>query len=645
MRTTDILTIDIETYSSVDLIKCGVYKYAESDDFQVLLFAYAFNDQEVQIIDLTTHPLPQKLRDALVNPKIIKTAFNANFERTCLARYLDEPMPAHQWRCTAVLSLMCGYNGHLDGTAKALGIDAQKDARGKKLINLFSKPNKDGKRITRKEAIEDWEAFKDYCVQDVVVEREIRRVLSAMLPDTDREQALWVLDQEINDRGIKVDHVLVSHALALDDQLQQSLIAEAEKITGISNPKSVAQLKEWLRTEEDIEVTSMRKEAVATLIDEVSGSAAQRVLEIRQLLGKTSIGKYKAMERSMCLDNRVRGMLQFYGANRSGRWAGRIVQLQNLPRNSLSDLNLARQLLISGNYSVLEMLYASVPDVLSQLIRTAFIPRDGHKFVVADFSAIEARVIAWLAGEQWRLDVFATHGKIYEASAAQMFNVPIKSIGKGSELRQKGKIAELALGYQGGVNALVAMGADKMGLNDAEMKEIVSRWRSANPAIVKLWADMEQAAIYAVKYQKTQTIQKGITFIADANHLWIKLPSGRKLGYVKPRLEINRFGREAIVYDGTNQMTKAWGAVGTYGGKLVENVVQAIARDCLAETMFKLDDWNYQIVAHVHDEVIVEVPKLFEAEEILEIMSEPIKWAPGLKLNADGFECEYYRKD
>lgn len=647
-----MLSIDIETYSSVDLVKSGVYAYCESDDFEILLIAYAFGNKDVQIIDLASgDEMPADVLHALVNPSVIKTAYNANFERTCLATYFKEPMPPEQWRCSSVHALMLGLPGHLDGVAKCLKLNAQKLKEGKALIRYFSVPCKptkaNGARIRNLPSHDPdkWAAFKDYCKQDVLVEREIRQKLSAF-PIPTLEQKLWELDQRINDGGVRIDILLVKQAIQSDVMYQNKLFEEAVQLTGLENPNSPSQLKEWLIAE-GVEVESLAKKNVEVLMTEVENEDVKRLLELRQALSKTSVKKYEAMERSLCCDGRIRGLLQFYGANRTGRWAGRLVQIHNLPRNSLIDLQVARDLLKAGDFESLDLLYESVTDVLSQLIRTAFIPSVGCRFIVADFSAIEARVIAWLAGEGWRMDVFQSHGKIYEASAAQMFKVPIEQIDKGSPLRQKGKIAELALGYGGSKGALTQMGALEMGLTEEELPELVTAWRNANPNIVKLWWSVESAAIKAVKEKTVVKMQYGLTFQYQKGILFITLPSGRSLAYVRPTLEIDeRFGKEHLTYQGIEQGSKQWGRVSTYGGKLTENIIQAMARDCLATALLRLDDASYHIAFHVHDEVVLEVPEgVGSKEEVEEIMGQPIEWAPGLPLGADSFETYYYKKD
>lgn len=647
-----LLSIDIETYSSVDLIKSGVYAYCESEDFEILLFAYAVDDDEVQIVDLATgEKIPADILTAMTDPNVVKTAYNANFERTCLAKYFHAPMPPEQWRCSSVHALMLGLPGYLDGVATCLRLKEQKLKEGKVLIRFFSlpcKPTKVNEGRTRnlpEHDPEKWNTFKDYCKQDVEVERQIRKKLETF-PIPKVEQQLWELDQKINDGGVLTDSTLVENAIQADKAFQDELLGEALHLTGLENPNSPAQLKKWLLTY-GIEVDSLAKKNVEALMDEVDNPEVKRLLELRQAMSKTSVKKYEAMKRSVCPDQRIRGMLQFYGANRTGRWAGRLVQIHNLPRNSLKDLGLARNLLKSGNYEVLELLFDNVPDVLSQLIRTAFIPSKGHRFIVTDFSAIEARVIAWLAGERWRMDVFQSHGKIYEASAAQMFKVPIETIDKGSPLRQKGKIAELALGYGGAKGALMQMGAIEMGLTEGELPDLVSAWREANPNIVKLWWGIEAAAIKAVKEKVVVKKQYGLTFHFQKGILFITLPSGRSLAYVRPKIGLDeRFGKEQLTYEGTEQGTKQWGRIPTYGGKLTENIIQAIARDCLAVALLRLDDAGYRINFHVHDEVVLDVPNgTGSMEEVEEVMGRPIEWAPGLPLGADSFETLYYMKD
>lgn len=647
-----ILSIDIETYSSVDLPSSGVYAYTSSPDFEILLFGYAFDDGPVTVIDLAQgEELPTEVLKALSDPNITKTAYNANFERTCITKYLNMPMPPEQWRCTSVHALTLGLPGYLDGVAKALKLEQQKDTAGKMLINYFSKPCKptkvnDGRtRNLPEHDPEKWEQYKAYNAQDVEVEGELRKILEKY-PVPEKEWQLWELDQKINDFGVAVDKTLVDHAITCDGAYQNSYFKDAQKITGLENPNSVAQLKSWIEEATGKEVESLNKAKVAELIEETENDTVKQVLELRQKMSKTSVKKYQAMDRAICPDGRIRGLLQFYGANRTGRWAGRLVQVQNLPRNSLSDLDLARQLLREGNYELLELLFDSVPGVLSQLIRTALIPSPGNRFIVSDFSAIEARVIAWLADEKWRMDVFSGHGKIYEASASQMFKVPIEEITKDSPLRQKGKIAELALGYGGAVGALKAMGALDMGLEENELPELVATWRASNPNIVQFWWDVGNAAMKAVKEKTTVPVHHGMEFSYESGGLFLRLPSGRRLCYVRPRIEINeKFNRPGLTYEGVEQ-GKTWGRIKTYGPKLVENIVQATARDCLAEALLRLDKAGYKIVFHVHDEVILDAPEGGGSlEDVNRIMGEGLAWAPGLPLKADGYETRYYMKD
>jgi len=645
MRT---LAIDIETFSDVDLQKSGVYAYTASPHFEILLFAYAFDNGEVEIVDLASgEDLPDEIIAAIIDDNIIKTAFNAQFERTCLSKHLDQTLSPKSWQCTAVQSASLGLPLSLDGVAQVLGLVEQKMKEGKDLIRYFSIPCKatktNGQRIRNypHHAVDKWETFKNYCRRDVEVERAIRKKIEKY-PVSDSEQKVYILDQQINDRGVLVDMELVRKAMECDRLHKEDTFSKAQELTGLENPNSVAQLKEWL-LENGVEVDSLSKKTVTDLAKESDGEV-ERLLNLRLQLAKTSIKKYEAIERAVCPDTRVRGLLQFYGANRTGRWAGRLVQVQNLPQNHLKDLTLARNLVRYGNFSALELLFESVPHVLSELIRTAFIPKPNHQFLVADFSAIEARVIAWLADEKWRMEVFATHGKIYEASASQMFKVPIEEITKTSPLRQKGKISELALGYGGSVGALTAMGALDMGVEEEELQGLVTAWRQANPNITKLWWDIDKAALKAVK-ERTATVAHKIKIHYESGILFITLPSGRKLSYIKPRIEMNKFGREGITYEGIGT-TKKWERIETYGPKLVENIVQATARDLLAEAMIRVADKGYDIVMHVHDEIVVESEVgQGSLKEVCDVMAIPPTWAEGLPLRADGFECEYYRKD
>lgn len=652
------LSIDIETFSSVDIKKSGLYKYVQSPDFQILLFAYSFDGQPVQIIDLAQgEQLSQDILSALQDPSVIKHAYNAAFEWYCLNKFYRSPL--EQWRCTMVHALYCGYPIGLAAVNEALGLpeDKRKLSTGLALIRTFCcpcKPTKSNGRRTRTlphHEPEKWNLFKEYCKQDVVAEMEVEKRLSAF-PIPEDEQNLWVLDQIINERGVMVDRQLIDGALYCDQISTEALVNEAAKISGVDNPKSVQQLTKWLQEETGEAVSNLQKGTVANMLESTESDNVRRMLEIRQELAKTSIKKYEAMNEAVCDDGRIRGLIQFYGANRTGRWAGRIVQIHNLPRNYLSTLPHARECVMGKKYDAIKLIYGSVPDTLSQLIRTAFIPAPGHRFIVADFSAIEARVLAWLAGEEWVLDVFRSHGKIYEACASQMFGVPIELIKKGNEeygLRQKGKVATLALGYQGGTNALIAMGALDMGLTEDELPEIVQRWRNANKRIVDLWYAVGNAVLKVMRTGQPVGINNLIIVWEGndyGNYLTITLPSGRKLFYVDPFLKDNQYGREALWYWGLNQETKKWEPDSTYGGKLVENIVQAIARDCLAITLQRLATYGYRTVFHVHDEVILEVPEGGGSlDQVCDIMGQPIQWAPGLPLKGDGFECYYYRKE
>jgi DNA polymerase len=653
-----VLSIDVETYCDLDIKNVGAYRYCEHPSFEILLFAYAFNDEPVQIIDFMNNEYyPDEVIEALNNPSIVKVAFNANFERNSLKNQLkhevkDFKMPPEQWQCSMIKALTMGLPSSLDMVAKVLNFkeDKQKMKEGKALIQYFCKPCKptktnDGRtRNLPAHDLERWKTFKEYCKQDVEVERAIRNKLSKF-ETIDKEQKLWQLDQRINDRGIGTDLYLILQAIKCDCDYSEKLTEEAKVLTQLDNPNSPTQLKKWIGEHVGYEVTSLTKDNIPELLESAKDDNVKRVLELRQLMSKTSIKKYQAMHQARCEDGRVRGLLQFYGANRTGRWAGRLVQVQNLPQNHLPDLDDARSFLRDGRYNYLEFLYDSVPDVLSQLIRTAFIPREGNRFIVSDFSAIEARVIAWYAGEQWRLDVFKTHGKIYEASASQMFKIPIEEIKKGSDLRQKGKIAELALGYGGSVGAITSMDKAKS-IPEEELPDLVKSWRAANPNITKFWWDCDKAAKKAIQERTTVCMQYGLKFIYNPGVLFIQLPSGRKLAYLKPKIENGKFDKPIITYEGMEQTSKQWTVLETYGPKLVENIVQATARDCLAEAMFRLDEAGFDIVMHVHDEVVLDVPKDKGAvEEINEIMGKPISWAPTLPLRADGYECSYYMKD
>ena len=662
------LSIDIETRSSVDIGKAGAYKYAQSPDFQILLFAYQMGEEPVEIIDLANgERLPNELAAALSDPDVIKHAYNAAFEWYCLNRAGFET-PIDQWRCTMAHGLYCGYTAGLDATGKAIGLpqDKQKLATGKALIRYFCvpcKPTRNNGNRTWNQPWHDpkkWDLFKEYCKQDVVTEHEILARLK-QFPVPDAEEQQWQMDVLMNAYGVRVDTDLIDGALYIDGISTQKLTDEAVRLTGLANPNSAAQLVPWLndhsrKSPEDPDVFQDIQKATVTEAlgkpDEFPEEVLQ-MLRIRQQLGKTSIKKYVAMDTAKGEGDRVQGLTQYYGANRTGRWAGRLVQMQNLPRNYIKTLDYARKVVKAKNYDGLKLLYGNVPDTLSQLIRTAFIPSEGHKFVVADFSAIEARVIAWLAGEQWVNEVFATHGKIYEATASQMFGVPVDKIAKGNPeyaLRQKGKVATLALGYQGGTSALIAMGALQMGLTEEELPDIVQRWRQANPRIRDLWYAVENAALAVMQTAQPQAIY-GLIFALEGDlvygqsFLTVQLPSGRKLYYPKPFLKENQFGKLALHYYTVGQQTRKWEVASTYGGKMTENIVQAVARDCLAVTLERIAAKHLQVVFHVHDEVIIDAPMETTVDEICGLMAEPIPWAPGLILKGAGFESNYYMKD
>lgn len=658
----ELLHIDLETYSSVDLTKCGVYKYVESEDFEILLFAYAFDDQEVIVIDLTREMLPDFIRECILNPNIIKVAHNAVFERLCLSKHLGVKLAASSWVCTMVWSSMLGLPASLDKVAKALDLSEQKDTKGKLLINYFCKPctptktNGGRRRNTPQDAPEKWKQFIEYNRQDVKAEVAIFDRLKKF-PISQKEHELWCLDQQINDTGIRIDTDLVNHILAFSKKYSEDLQEECLQITGGIAISRIAKLKEWISRIEGRTINDLTKEGVMNLMDDTTlHKETRRVLEIRQETGKTSITKYDAIARAVCKDGRLRGTLQFYGGARTGRWAGRIFQPQNLPRNTFDDVDGARATILAGDIDMVDLLYDSYNNTFSSLIRTMVIPSDGYSFAVADYSAIEARVTAWFCDERWRQEVFAGDGKIYEASASQMFHVPIEQITKGSDLRKKGKVAELALGYGGGVSALERMGGAAMGLSEEEMQEIKVKWRIASPRIAKMWYTVFNAAEKAVKERKRVEVAHGMHYWYKNGILFAHLPSGRDIAYARPVIRQGAFGKE-LEYDGSTsekddnghlKYSGGWGRVSAWGGKLFENLIQAIARDCLAEAMMALSLKGYRIVMHVHDEVIVEVPKNKaeqRLQEIEDIMGTEISWAPGLYLTADGFISEYYRKD
>lgn len=644
------LAIDIETYSPISLQDCGVYAYASHPDFEILLFGYAFDDGPVDVIDLTKETLPEDLQEAIYDPNILKTAYNASFERTCLSAFFGKITPPEQWSCTAIMARELGLPNSLEQVGKVLGLpdDKQKSKTGRALIRYFSVPCKptkvNGGRIRNlpEHDVDRWNLYIEYNRQDVEAERAIRRKLTHF-QITPEEQALWVHDQHINDRGVMVDSELAARAVEIDKIIKDRLLQDAKALTGLENPKSPAQLKTWIKDVAGVDVDSLNKKSIADVRAKADNSKVDAMLNIRAGLAKTSTEKYSAMLRTVCPDGRIRGLTQFYGASRTGRWAGRLVQMQNLPQNKMpdKDLDTARQLVRAGDLSTLEICFDDIAGTLSQLIRTAFIPKPGSRFIVADFSAIEARVIAWLADESWRMDVFNTHGKIYEASAEQMFHLPPGSVKKGDPMRQKGKIAELALGYGGSVGALKSMGALEMGLAEDELKPLVNSWRAANPAITKFWWDTDAAARRTIQTQEPTKLPRGMGFYKKGPLLKLILPNGRELSYVKPAIVDDN-----ITYEGTLQSSGAWGRIESYGPKLVENIVQATARDCLAVAIDRLEKAGFPVVFHVHDEVICEVPEdISSAKELGAIMSEPIEWAPGLPLRADAYECFYYRKD
>lgn len=656
------LSIDLETYSSVPIAKAGAQKYIQSPDFEILLFAYSLDGGDVQIIDLAQGELlPQWLASALSDPQYIKHAYNASFEWGCLSKFMGT-LPIDQWRCTMFHGLYCGYTAGLDATGKALGLpaDKQKLSTGKALIRYFCvpcAPTKTNGGRTRNYPRHDpakWALFKEYCIGDVTTEMEILHRLENFPVPPELEKQ-WQTDVLINARGVAVDMDMVRGALWIGETTRDQLTDEAVTLSGLDNPNSVKQLMQWLEEELDEELTDLRKDTVSRLLNgNLTNDTARRMLEIRQELGKTSTKKYNAIEAAVCADGRVRGLLQFYGANRTGRWAGRLVQVQNLPRTYVEPLPLARDLVKRRETASLRALFGSVPDTLSQLIRTSFIAEPGNALVDADFSAIEARVISWLAGESWRLDVFRTHGKIYEASASQMFGVPLERIKKGNPeyaLRQKGKVAELALGYQGSTGALIKMGALDMGLTEAELPDIVNRWRDANKRIRDLWYSMEAAAVQVIQTGqpvglRSLVLAREMDAGNNLDFLTIRLPSGRKLYYAHPSLGQNQWGEPSITYMGMDQTTKKWKLIETYGGKLVENCVQAIARDCLAEAIERLEAANYPVVFHVHDEVVVEcTAERASLDDIAAIMGQPVSWAPDLPLGADGWVGAFYKKD
>ena len=641
------ISIDIETYSSTNLNQTGVYRYADSDDFELLLFGYATDFGPVKVVDLTQgEKIPPQIIEALDNPDIIKSAFNAQFERVCLSRYIGRRLKPAGWHCSRVWSATLGLPLSLRDVGSVLGLPRQKITAGKELVRYFCtpcKPTKANQNRTRNfpyHAPDKWQQFKQYNQRDVEVEMEITQKLERF-PVLQNEWENYWMDQDINDRGIRIDQQLVNNAIKCQSVFHDKYLQTAKNITGLANPNSPLQLKDWLH-QQGVKTDSLSKASVTQLLQTTTGKVHQ-VLALRQLLSKSSVKKYQAMQKAMCQDGRVHGLLQFYGANRTGRWAGRLVQIQNLPRNSMPDLEEARELVKQGNVPALAMLYDSVPDVLSQLIRTAFIPSKNHHFYVADFSAVEARVIAWLSNEKWRQDAFAKNEDIYCASASQMFGVPVVKHGINGELRQKGKIAELALGYGGSIGALKAMGATKLGLTDDELPPLVQMWRNASPHIVQFWWDVDKAAKECIKTHLPQTTH-GMKFIYHSGCMFLRLRSGRYLCYPKPKIGTNRFGSESITFMGINTVKK-WDRIETYGAKLVENIVQATSRDLLAEAMRRLEATENTVVMHIHDEAVIDAPSNRSLDTIVQLMTEVPDWANGLILNAAGFVSDFYKKD
>lgn len=644
MRT---LAIDIETYSDVSLPDCGVHKYVSSEQFEILLFAYSADDEDTRIIDMASgEELPDEVMDALKDDSVIKTAYNAVFERICISKYFGLSLKPEAWRCTLVQASMLSLPLSLEGVGEALHLDKKKMGEGKELIRYFCMPCKATKtnggrtRNLPGDAHDKWELFKTYCIRDVDVEKQIRKKLEKY-PIPDREQELYCMDQRINDRGIMVDTGLVEKAIACDLLYKEAATKKAYELSGLENPNSVSQLKGWLE-EKGIEADSLAKKTVEELVDKTDGDV-KKMLKLRLAMSKTSVKKYEAMERSVCPDGRVHGLLQFYGANRTGRWAGRLVQIHNLPQNHMEDLELARSIVKEGRFDLIELFYDSTPEVLSELIRTAFVARPGCRFIVSDFSAIEARVMGYLAGEDWVMEEFCGAGKIYEQTAAKMFHIPIEEITKGSPYRARGKVASLACQYGGAEGALISMGALNF-VEEEELPGLVQSWRNANPHIVNYWYAVDAAVKAAVKERKMTKVGK-VTVFYQSGMLKITLPSGRILSYVRPKMTLNRFGSESVCYEGVGTNRK-WGRIESYGAKFCENIVQAMARDILAEAMLRLEKRGFAIVCHIHDEVVLEVPKgVSSVEEVNEIMAVCPQWCEGLPLKAAGFESAFYKKD
>ncbi|MBW4861650.1 MAG: hypothetical protein KZY55_13575 [Paeniclostridium sp.] len=642
-----ILSIDIETYCEKDLAKCSVYSYIEDKSFKIILFAYAFDNEKVKIIDLQNdEKIPKEIEKAIYDKKIIKTAFNANFERICLSKYFKKYIEPSHFNCTMVNAMYLGLPQSLEKVGKILNLKDQKLEEGKKLIKIFSKPNKNKIIYSGQQ----WEDFKDYCIRDVEVERQIRNIFkNYKLPL--KEQHLWQIDQKINDKGVLIEESLIENCLKIKDENNEILKEKLKSISNIKNPKSAKEVKEYLKDKYNFIVNSLNKENTEELINSNIDENIKEILILRKEICRTSLKKFEAMKNCACKDKRIRGLFQFYGASKTGRWAGRLVQVQNLPQNKINNIeNLRSYINENKNYDLkyIENNFGKISQTLPQLIRTVFVPKKNYKFIIADFSAIEARILSWLSEETWRNEVFKSHGKIYEASAAKMFNLEIDDITKDSEYRQKGKIAELALGYQGGKGALKAMGACKMGLSEKELEDLVKSFRKSNKNIVKLWREVEKSAIYAVENKTTVTL-KNIIFSYERNMLFIKLPSERSISYVRPKIIKDNYGKK-LVYEGINQVTKKWGLIETYGGKLVENIVQGIARDCLCEAILNLDKFGFDIVMHVHDEIVLEVKALDITylnniiKYVKAIMEQNISWGKGLVLRVDLFESNFYKK-
>ena len=658
-----ILALDIETYSPLDLEKVGMHKYAEN--CEVTLLAYAYNDSPVRVVDLAMgEELPFNLVADLFSKDVLKTAFNAAFEMTVLEKYLGKKFDAMQWQCTQLLAKSLGLPASLEQVGQVLNLasDKRKMATGKTLIEYFSKPRKSTAKKTKQmtlwgddfinrnlpqDNLKKWSEFKEYCKQDVESERAIRKHIAKYIGMPERERLMWQLDRKINDNGVWIDMDLVEKAIRMDEAIKSEIYRKGEELTGGLNLNSNQQMLKWIEEQEGYAVSGLDKDTRDALLKNPKTTPQVRqFLEYKEVIGKISTKKYGAMKETACSDHRARGMFKMYGAGRTGRWTGWGIQLQNLPQNHIEDLDIARQFVKKENILALKLFFENPVDVLSQLIRTAFVAEEGSRFIVADFSAIEARVLAWLANEKWRMDVFANGGDIYCASATAMFKVPVEKHGVNKELRAKGKVAELACGYGGGVGALKAMGADKMGLDNADIQDIIIKWHKSNPKICNFWRIMESCAKYAVRNKKIKHCRKGISFEYRDQYLFVHLPSGRTISYFKPKLVKDSNGKEVLTYEGPTQSNNGWGVQSTWGGKIVENIVQAIARDCLATAMLNLNYFGYKIVMHVHDEVILEVPEgKGSLEQVLRIMSHSSKWAPDLKLNAEGYETAYYRKD